>query len=65
MDGAGSFAWYTPYVMLLLGLALAWRPIPRRDEELTAAAVGPIAEADQNRLAAAMAELDRHERPDF
>ncbi|MEM7414811.1 MAG: cytochrome c-type biogenesis protein CcmH [Gemmatimonadota bacterium] len=64
MRGAGNFAWFTPAAVLLLGLLIAGRLIPRR--ESVPVDVGAVIGAeDRARLETAMAELDRQEAPDF
>lgn len=64
-SGAGRFAWITPYLALLAGVLVAAGVLARRR---TARPDGPIAEVtrdQEDRLSAALAELDRSEAPDF
>ena len=64
-SGVGRFAWLTPYLALLTGVLIAVGVLAGRR---TRTATGPAVEvtpAEEERLATALAELDRSEAPDY
>lgn len=64
-EGAGSFAWITPYVMLLAGLVVAVVVAMRRRSGPGRTASPVVTPEDTARVQAALADLDRAEAPDY
>lgn len=64
-SGVGRFAWLTPYMVLLAGVAVALGVLAQRRTRTAAGPVVEVTPAEEERLSAALAELDRAEAPDF
>jgi len=64
-SGVGRFAWLTPYAALLAGVLVAAGVLAGRRSRTAAGPVAEVTPAQEERLTAALAELDRSEAPDF
>ena len=64
-SGVGRFAWLTPYAALLAGVLLAVGVLAGRRSRNAGGVVAEVTPAQEERLTAALAELDRSEAPDF